>query len=150
MTFDALDRANLAQLVASGVLRVTQIVGQQGGWRVMVNYGRTEQALATQRGRIRIFPTLEKVVDYLAEAGITNFDVDASHNPNNSARTKRPVHNAGVGDNITKRPTIECTEELKGQIQKAINEIETLCGTKTENRRHDLLANALNSKLKNS
>lgn len=116
--------ADLAQLAAEGVLRATQVVGQQGGWRVMVNYGRTEQALATQRGKIRIFPTLEKAVDFLADAGITNFDVDASYNPNNSARTKQPAHNASVGENITMRPTIECTEELKRQIQKAIEEIE--------------------------
>lgn len=78
-TADTIDHATLERLVEAGAVRGAHIVGQPGGWGVVIQYGLIERALAAKRGAIRIFRKFETLVAYLKDIGITQYQVDASH-----------------------------------------------------------------------
>ncbi|WP_294253514.1 hypothetical protein [Propionivibrio sp.] len=75
---ETIDHGTLSRLVEAGAVRGAHIVGQSGGWAVLVKYGMTERPLAVQRSRqVRLFKKFETLVGYLGEIGIARFDVDA-------------------------------------------------------------------------
>jgi hypothetical protein len=79
MTSDTIDHTTLSRLVEAGAVRGAHVVGQPGGWSVLVRYGMAERALAAQRsGHVRVFRRMETLVSYLKEIGIQRFDVDAA------------------------------------------------------------------------
>ena len=78
-TADTIDHVTLERLVEAGAVRGASIVGQAGGWGVVIQYGMTERALAAKRGAVRIFRKFETLVAYLKEIGIAKYQVDASH-----------------------------------------------------------------------
>ena len=78
MSTETIDHATLSRLAEAGVVRSAHIVGQNGGWGILVKYGMTERALAAQRShQVRIFRKFETLVSYLKGIGIARFDVDA-------------------------------------------------------------------------
>lgn len=78
MTPETIDHTTLSRLAEAGAVRSAHIVGQQGGWGVLVKYGMTERALAAQRShQVRIFPKFETLVRYLKGVGIARYEVDA-------------------------------------------------------------------------
>jgi len=79
MTRSTIDHATLAQLAGAGAIEKTLVVGQTGGWSIVVRYGKSEHPLAAQRSRqVRLFKKMETLVSYLRDVGISQFDVDAS------------------------------------------------------------------------
>lgn len=87
---DTIDHGTLSRLVEAGAVRGAHIVGQSGGWAVMVKYGMTERPLAAQRSRqVRLFRKLETLVSYLKALGIARFDVDAANYEMNTATAPR-------------------------------------------------------------
>jgi hypothetical protein len=47
-------------------VRAAHVVGQAGGWGIVIRYGLVERALAASRSRdVRLFKKLETVVGYL-------------------------------------------------------------------------------------
>ena len=79
MTRSTIDHATLAQLAGAGAIDKTLVVGQTGGWSIVVRYGKSEHPLAAQRSRqVRLFKKMETLVSYLRDVGISQFDVDAS------------------------------------------------------------------------
>ena len=87
MAADTIDHSTLTKLVEVGTVRAARVVGQDGGWGVIVKDRKTERSLAAQRGQVRLFRKLETVVAYLKSIGIGRFDVDAiNYDP---ARTDR-------------------------------------------------------------
>lgn len=89
---DTIDHGTLSRLVEAGAVKGAHIVGQSGGWSVLIKYGKTERPLAAQRSRqVRLFRKFETLVSYLKEMGIPRFDVDASnYDPDTTAATRRP------------------------------------------------------------
>ena len=72
-----ISHATLVQLAEAGSIDGTQVVGQAGGWAVVVSYGANERILSAQRSQsARVFKKLDTLVSYLKEIGITKFDVD--------------------------------------------------------------------------
>ena len=79
MGLETIDHNTLARLAEAGAVRAAHVVGQAGGWGVVLKYGMAERALAASRSRqVRIFKKLETVVAYLKGVGIVRFDVDAA------------------------------------------------------------------------
>lgn len=76
-TLDTIDHNTLARLVEAGAVRGATVVGQPGGWGVVVQYGMTERALAAKRGAVRIWKRFETLVAYLKEMGLAKYQVDA-------------------------------------------------------------------------
>jgi hypothetical protein len=50
-TRETIDHTTLTRLVEAGAVRGADVIGQPGGWGVVVKYGMTERALAVRRGR---------------------------------------------------------------------------------------------------
>jgi hypothetical protein len=98
----------LAYLVEAGVITSTDIVGQPGGWEVVIKYGMTERALSAKRGAVRVFKRFETLVSYLKCLGITEYRVNATNydqeagklriaRPDSAERLKR-AHEAAAHD----------------------------------------------------
>lgn len=122
MTAETIDHANLSRLAEAGVVRSAHIVGQNGGWGVLVKCGMTERALAAQRShRVRIFRKFETLVNYLKGVGIARFDVDAvnydaaslktTRNRPDRAEAMKSAHEAAAYD-----------KWLKAEVQEAIDD----------------------------
>lgn len=79
ITADTIDHVTLERLVEAGAVRGANIVGQPGGWGVVIQYGMTERTLAAKRGAVRVFRKFETLVAYLKGIGIAKYQVDASH-----------------------------------------------------------------------
>jgi hypothetical protein len=89
MTHSMIDHATLSRLAEAGAIDKTLIVGQLGGWSIVVRYGKSEHSLAAQRSRqVRLFKRMETLVSYLKDVGISQFDVDAAEYAAESS--KRP------------------------------------------------------------
>jgi hypothetical protein len=85
-----IDHATLAERAARGAIRGARVVGQPGGWGLVVKDGRTARSLAARRGEPRVFRRFETLVGYLKDIGIVQYDVDASgYAPDVTAR-RRP------------------------------------------------------------
>ncbi|HHZ56459.1 hypothetical protein [Xanthomonas vasicola] len=65
----------LAALASAGVLRTVQLVGQVGGYTVMVRVGQVEKQLTGQRGEPRVFASLDTAATQLLALGVTVFEV---------------------------------------------------------------------------
>jgi hypothetical protein len=77
-TSQTIDHATLSTLVEAGALSTTKVVGQPGGWGIVVEYGVTRRTLAAKRGAARVFRRFETLAGYLRGLGIVNYQVDAS------------------------------------------------------------------------
>lgn len=80
MASETIDHNTLSRLVEAGAVRGAHVIGQAGGWGVLIRYGMVERPLsATRSKKIRTFKKLETLVTYLKEIGISRFDVDAAN-----------------------------------------------------------------------
>lgn len=75
---EMIDHVTLERLIEAGAVRGASIIGQPGGWRVVIQYGMTERALAAKRGAVRVFRKFETLVGYLKGIGIATYQVDAT------------------------------------------------------------------------
>lgn len=121
MTTETIDHATLTKLTEAGVVRSAHVIGQVGGWGVLVKYGMTERALAAQRShQVRIFRKLETLVDYLKKIGIPRFDVDAvNYDPQSMIATKRPDRAEAMKD---AHAAAAYTKWLKAEVQEALDD----------------------------
>lgn len=79
ITHDTIDHNTLAHLVEAGAVRGADVIGQPGGWGVVIKYGMTERALAARRGAVRSFKKFETLVGYLKGIGIAEYRVNAAN-----------------------------------------------------------------------
>ena len=78
MSSETIDHNTLVKLIEANAVRGIQVIGQIGGWGVMIKYGMAERPLsATRSGQVRIFKKLDTLVSYLKGIGIARFEVDA-------------------------------------------------------------------------
>lgn len=77
------------ELVTSEAVSAARVVGQRGGYALEIRYGHSESTLATSRGAVRLF-TLEGATRFLADLGVTKFEVDATHYEPGRIRKPRP------------------------------------------------------------
>lgn len=79
ITHETIDHNTLAHLVEAGAVRDADVIGEPGGWSVVIKYGMTERALAARRGAIRSFKKFETLVGYLKGIGIAEYRVNAAN-----------------------------------------------------------------------
>lgn len=90
---ETIDQMTLENLVQAGAIRGATVVGQPGGWGLVVKFGMSEKALAAKRGAVRTWRKLETLVLFLKGIGIVQFATDASnYSPESSLlpSAKRP------------------------------------------------------------
>lgn len=85
-----IDHTTLTHLVEAGAVRGADVIGQPGGWSVIIKYGMTERALAARRGAIRSFKKFETLVGYLKGIGIAEYRVNAANYDPASLKEHRP------------------------------------------------------------
>jgi hypothetical protein len=121
MTTETIDHATLIKLAEAGVVRSAHVVGQSGGWGILVKYGMTERALAAQRShQVRIFRKFETLVEYLKGVGIPRFDVDAvNYDPHSTTTARRPDRAAAMKD---AHAAAAYTKWLKAEVQEALDD----------------------------
>lgn len=79
MTADTINHTTLSHLVEAGAVRGADVIGQAGGWGVVIKYGMTERVLAARRGTVRNFKKFETLVSYLKALGIAEYRVNAAN-----------------------------------------------------------------------
>ncbi|HHZ24882.1 hypothetical protein FQK02_23065 [Xanthomonas vasicola] len=75
MSASPISITTLAALASAGVLRTVQLVGQVGGYAVMVRVGQAEKQLTGQRGEPRVFASLDTAAAQLLALGVMVFEV---------------------------------------------------------------------------
>ena len=89
-THDTIDHQTLLHLVEAGVVRGADIIGQPGGWNLIIKYGMVERTLAARRGAIRLFSRFDTLVKYLKSIGIAQCNVNMSNFDDSVKRVNRP------------------------------------------------------------
>lgn len=116
-TADTVDHATLEHLVEAGAVRGTSIVGQPGGWGVVIQYGMTERALAAKRGAVRTFRKFETLVNYLKSIGLVQYQVDARQYDPVAHATERQR-----GDAAIRLKNAHAAASYKGWLTKEVQE----------------------------
>lgn len=121
MTNETIDHATLTKLVGTRGVHGARIVGQPGGWGIVIKQGATEHALTTQRSQqIRLFRKFETLVGYLKSVGIVHFDVDAANwNAATVAPRQQPDTSAAMKQ---AHEAVAYDKWLKAEVQEAIND----------------------------
>jgi len=122
MATETIDHTTLSRLAEAGAVRSAHVVGQAGGWGIMVKYGMTEHALAAQRSnQVRIFRKFETLVNYLKGVGIARFDVDTANYGPDSHATARTRPDSAAKLKIA-HEAAAYDKWLKAEIQEAIDD----------------------------
>lgn len=122
-TKDTIDTAIAKRMVDAQAIRTASIIGQPGGWSVLLKIGTQEKTLGAQRtDKPRLWKSLDRCVDYLkSELHIARFDMlDATqfsaipmtgNTTNKAGERMRQAHEAAAYD-----------KWLKAEIQEAIDD----------------------------
>jgi len=95
---EIIDGRAVRSLVEAHAIRGATILGQPGGWAVLVRYGAAERAVAAQRARRpRLWRNLNAAAAYVRDdLGVARFEVDTvGHKPDPAAR-RRPDQAAAL------------------------------------------------------
>jgi hypothetical protein len=121
MFAEPIDHSTLVRLVEADAIRAAHVVGQKGGWSVLVTHGKRERPLAAQRSRkVRLFRKLETLVGYLKELGLMQFNVDAVNFDSAAGEVRtRPDRSAAL-----KRAHKAAAHEtwLRAEVQAALDD----------------------------
>jgi hypothetical protein len=81
MNHNTIDTAMARRMVEAAAIQGASIIGQPGGWSVMLKLGALEKPLGSQRGDTpRTWRSLDRCVDYLrTELHIARVDLDATN-----------------------------------------------------------------------
>lgn len=89
MRTETIDHTTLSHLVEAGAVRGADIVGEKGGWEIVIKYGMTQRALASRRGHVRVFKRFETLVSYLKSIGVVTYQVNAANYEAEAAGTTK-------------------------------------------------------------
>lgn len=122
MNTQTIDHTTLSRLAEAGSVRSAHIIGQTGGWGVLVKYGMSERALAAQRSQqVRVFRKFETLVTYLKGIGIARFEVDAVNYDAASLKLTRTRPDSAEA--MTKAHEAAAYDKwFKAQVQEALDD----------------------------
>lgn len=119
ITANTIDHSTLEHLAQAGAVHGASIIGQPGGWSVVVQYGAVERALAAKRGAVRVFRKFETLVAYLLGLGISAYRVDASQFDAAAPKVAR----LDASERMTRAHEAAAYDEwLKKEVQDAIDD----------------------------
>ncbi len=123
MSAETIDHNTLSRLVEAGAVRGAHVIGQVGGWAILIKYGLLERALATTRSKkIRTFKKLETLVVYLKEIGISQFDVDtAQYDPATVQTYSRPDRTEAMRQ---AHEAVEHDKWFRAQVEQGLQEAD--------------------------
>jgi hypothetical protein len=120
---EIIDGKAVRTLVEAQAIRGATILGQPGGWAVLVRYGTSERAVAAQRARRpRLWRNLNTAAAFVRDdLGVTRFDVDTmDHQPEANER-RRPDQAAAL-----RRTHAAAAHDawFRAEVEKAIAEAD--------------------------
>lgn len=120
-TQNTIDHVTLSRLVEANAVSGANIIGQPGGWGVVIKYGMTERALVAKRGSVRIFRKFETLVAYLKDLGVVKYQVDATgFDP---AALKLTRSNEGAGARMKAAHEAAAYDKwFRAQVQEALDD----------------------------
>lgn len=118
---ETIDHVTLSRLVEANAVNGANIIGQPGGWGVVIKYGMAERALAAKRGSVRIFRKFETLVGYLKGIGVTKYQVDATGFDPGALKI---THRGEIASNRMKaaHEAAAYNEWFREQVQEAIGD----------------------------
>ena len=89
---DLIDSKAVKSLVEARAVHGATILGQPGGWAVVVRYGAMERAIAGQKSRrARLWRHPDTAIGFVrAELGLDRFEIDAADHDANAVERRRP------------------------------------------------------------
>ncbi len=123
MSEHTIDTAMAKRMVEAAAIRGASIIGQPGGWSVMLSLGMSEKPLGTQRtDKPRLWRSLDRCIDYLKnELHIARFDMlDATNysviaiagkSRGDTATRMRHAHEAAAHDKWFRAQVEICIQE---------------------------------------
>jgi asparagine synthetase A len=121
-------------LVEAKEIRSALVLGQPGGFAVVVRYGSQERAVAAQRSRrVRLWRNLNTAAAYVRdELGMQRFEIDmAQHDPSaldrarpDTAERQRQLREAAEHDAWFRAQVQEALDGIKDGTNRAIEEAE--------------------------
>lgn len=124
MPREIIDGKAIQDLVKAHAIQSAIILGQPGGWAVVVRHGVAEQAVAAQRARKpRLWRNLSTAVAYVrGELGLPRFEVDTvAYDPDAIERT-RPDQAERLRQ---QREVIAHDSWFRAQVREALQGIES-------------------------
>jgi len=119
MGIGTIDHTTLSKLAEAGAVHSAHVIAQEGGWEILVKYGKTEQVLTAQRShQARIFRKFETLVSYLKGIGIDHFDVDTVNYDESSVSVRARPDQAAKLKNAHQAVTYD--EYFRQKVQNAI------------------------------
>jgi len=126
---ETIDHVTLSRLVEANAVKGANIIGQPGGWGVVIRYGMTERALAAKRGSVRIFRKFETLVSYLKGVGMDKYQVDATgfapvalkttHRGEVASTRMKAAHEAAAYDKWFREQVQEALDDSRPSISNA-------------------------------
>lgn len=92
----------LRQLIEIGSVTQAIVVGQEHGFAVQFQAGRSEKVLTTAKGGVRLFASLDTVSSFVRDLGIERFEVDMTKHKPGRLRPPRPDRAAALRHARTK------------------------------------------------
>jgi hypothetical protein len=80
----------LRELVQAAAVTRATVTGKEKGFSVIVHYGSVERTLATTRGGVRLFASLDTAGAFVRDVGLPKFEVDMSGHEPGRLRKARP------------------------------------------------------------
>lgn len=136
MNAETIDHTTLTKLAEAGVVHSAHVIGQEGGWGILVKYGVSECILAAQRSQqIRVFRKLETLANYLKGLGIAHFEVDlANYGAENLSPRTRPDQSAKMK---SAHQAATYDDFFRQRVQRAIDDKRPRLLTADANQRID-------------
>lgn len=123
MSAHTIDTALARRMVEACAIRGASIIGQPGGWSVMLKTGMTEKPLGTQRtDKPRTWRSLDTCMEYLRnELHIFRVDMLDASNYSGAAVTRKPRQDAS--ERLKRAHEAAAYKEwLAGEVQTAIDD----------------------------
>ena len=123
MSLETIDGKAVKNLAGAHALNGAVVLGQPGGYAVLVKYGVNERAVAAQRSRrMRIWRNLNTAAAYVRdELGLARFEIDMTEHDPAAVERKRP-------DTAERQRQIHEAAEhdawFRGEVQKALDGIK--------------------------
>lgn len=85
-----LRESTLRELITLGAVTKVQLVGCRGGFTLAAHHGDAARTLASTRGGVRQFASLNTAADFVRRLGLTIFEVDSGNYQPGRTRAPRP------------------------------------------------------------
>src|SRR5262245_3957758 len=102
MSLPTIRESTLKELVDARTVLGARLVANGSGFAMVVRYGMTERALASTRGQVRMFASLNTAAEYLRRIGLSSFEVDAANYAPGRLRAPRPDRAAALARTSTR------------------------------------------------